>query len=217
MSSPATHLLSGGDPATMTGPLKNPRHEAFVRGLLEGKSALDAYEDAGYVADDANSCRLKSNPAVTARLAELQAEIASQTKVTTESLIGELEDARKRATDLEQLSAAVRSIEAKAKLAGLVTEKRQIEISGSVNFDNLTTPEQITRAMLDEVLRYSINDYHDFRPEDRDHLAGLFVANMQQMSDYIEAVKERPYRSSGTYQPPRTKALPSPYNGKSRR
>lgn len=201
----------------MTGPLKNPRHEAFVRGLLEGKSALDAYEGAGYVADDANSSWLRNNAAVQARLAELQSEIASQTKVTTESLIGELEDARKRATDLEQLSAAVRSIEAKAKLAGLVTEKRQIEISGSVNFDNLTTPEQITNAMLDETLRYSVNSYHDLRPEDREHLAALFIDYCERSNAYVEEIKARPYRTAGTYQPPRTKALPSPYNGKSRR
>jgi hypothetical protein len=38
---------------------------------------------------------------------------------------------------------------------------------------------------------------------------------MQEMSDYIEAVKERPYRNTNTYRSP--KALPSPYNGKSRR
>jgi hypothetical protein len=185
-------------------PLKNPRHEAFVRGLLEGKSALDAYEDAGYVADDANSCRLKSSPAVQARLSELQEEIAATTKVTTESLIAELEHARERADSLEQLSAAVRAIESKAKLSGLLVERKQVEITDSVNFDNLTTPEQITYAMLHEILRYSLNQYHDFRPEDREHLAGLFITNMQQISDYIEAVKERPYRTST---PPRDRNI----------
>jgi hypothetical protein len=200
----------------MTGPLRNPRHEAFVRGLLEGKSALDAYEDAGYRADDANSSRLKSSPKVQERLAELQAEIAGQTKITTESLIGELESARARADSLEQLSAAVRAIESKAKLSGLLVEKRQVEISGCVNFDNLTTPEQITNAMLDEMLRYSVNSYHDLRPEDRERLAAMFIDYCERSNAYVEEIKARPYRTAGTYQPPRTKALPSPYNGKAR-
>ena len=72
-------------------PLQNPRHERFVGLLLEGKSALDSYELAGFKRDDANAARLKANPKVRERLLELQNEVAAQTVVTIEGLIGELE------------------------------------------------------------------------------------------------------------------------------
>src|SRR6516165_5370817 len=111
-------------------PLRNPRHEAFVRSLLEGKSALDSYEAAGFRRDDGNAARLRRNPKVEARLAELQAEVAGAAKVTVESLLAELEDARIRATDVKQLSASIRAIEAKPKLAGLMVERQRIEVTG---------------------------------------------------------------------------------------
>jgi phage terminase small subunit len=188
-------------------PLNNARHERFAQLLLQGENATDAHEQAGYVRDDGNAARLKSNPTIQERVAELQREVVKETKITVEGLIGELEDARQKATDLEQLSAAVRAIESKAKISGLLVEKRQVEISGSLDFPNCTTPEQIIGAMLDEMLRYSLNDYHDFRPEDRDHLAGLFARCMDEMDAYIEAIKERPFRTG--YHAP--KALPSPH------
>jgi phage terminase small subunit len=56
----------------MSGPLKNPRHERFVQFLLEGESATDAHEHAGYTRDDGNAARLRANPRVVERLTELQ-------------------------------------------------------------------------------------------------------------------------------------------------
>jgi hypothetical protein len=197
--------------------LRNPRHERFVALLLEGKSALDAYEGAGYVADDANSSRLRSNPKVQGRLAELQAEIASETKVTTESLIAELEHARGRADSLEQLSAAVRAIESKAKLSGLLVEKRQVEIGGPGSFDHLTDPHQIALAVIEACLEYRVEPYHDFRDSDRERLAeawfSCFGTFSEALEKLIEEVRARPLKAS--YKPP--KALPSPYNGKTHR
>jgi crotonobetainyl-CoA:carnitine CoA-transferase CaiB-like acyl-CoA transferase len=193
-------------------PLRNPRHEKFVQGLLEGKSALDAYEDAGYRADDANSSRLRSNPKVQERLAELQAEIASETKVTTESLIAELEYARGRADSLEQLSAAVRAIESKAKLSGLLVERKQVEIGGPGSFDHLNTGEEIFAAVVDEITRYALNGYHDYTSEDRQRLIEIYLRAGEEADAYIEAIKARPYRTN--YHQP--KSLPSPHNGKVR-
>jgi phage terminase small subunit len=190
----------------MAGPLRNPRHEKFAQCLLEGKTAVDAHEQAGYARDDGNAARLAANPRIQERLAELQSEIAKESKITVESLLGELEDARKKATDLEQLSAAVRAIESKAKISGLLTQK--IEVGAPGSFDHLTNPKEIIDTMLREILAMSaVNDYHDMRPEDHHHLAGLFARCMEEMDAHIEAIKERPYRTS--YHQP--KALPSPH------
>ncbi len=52
-----------------------------------------------------------------ARLAELQEAVAKEHEVTVSSLLAELEAAREKASNLDQLSAAVRAIEAKAKVS----------------------------------------------------------------------------------------------------
>jgi phage terminase small subunit len=56
-------------------PLDNARHERFVQGLLEGKTASQAYADAGYRADDGNAAHLPANEKVKAHLLELQGEV----------------------------------------------------------------------------------------------------------------------------------------------
>ncbi len=56
--------------------LKNQRWERFCYGLLEGKPAVQAYEDAGYTRNDGNAGRLTRNEQIIARLAELKAEAA---------------------------------------------------------------------------------------------------------------------------------------------
>lgn len=51
--------------------LPNARHEAFVRGLALGKTADQAYEDAGYKRNRFNAARLKTNEHIKNRLSEL--------------------------------------------------------------------------------------------------------------------------------------------------
>lgn len=196
----------------MAGPLRNARYERFVGFLLEGKSELDAYTAAGYTGDRGNASRLKARPEVAARLAEMQEQIAAEVPVTVQGLISELEQARIKASDLKQLSAAIKAIEGKAKLSGLLVERQKVEVSGSVSFDKAETPEDIIALLLDEMIKYGLNDYHDFRPEDRTHLAELFTRRFKEMCDetaaYMDSIKARPYRTS--FKPSRS--LPNPYS-----
>jgi len=131
----------------MPGPLRNTRHEAFCQALLEGKSATTAYEEAGYAKDDGNATRLAKNPAVIERLTELQNAVAEKTQVTVESLVNELEEARKRADSLDQLSAVVKAISEKARISGLMVQK--VEVGGPGDFSKCDTVE----AVVDELLR----------------------------------------------------------------
>ena len=144
-------------------PLRNPRHEKFVQSLLEGKSATAAYVEAGYAKDDGNATRLRANPKIQTRLAELQTEVAKETKVTVESLLDELENARQRADLLDQLSAAVRAIESKARISGLLVQK--MEIGGAGEFSRCETIEEIADEML------SYQTYHS--PPSKDDRQGL--------------------------------------------
>lgn len=51
--------------------LKDPKHEAFAQAVADGKSAREAYEQAGYERHDGNASRLRSNEKVASRIAEL--------------------------------------------------------------------------------------------------------------------------------------------------
>lgn len=62
----------------MPGPLKNPRHEKFAQGLAEGKTADQAYQDAGYKPNRGNATTLKANKSVKDRVAELQGVTADE-------------------------------------------------------------------------------------------------------------------------------------------
>lgn len=53
-------------------PLENQRHERFAQELASGKSADQAYMDAGYEENRGNASRLKANENVTTRVRELQ-------------------------------------------------------------------------------------------------------------------------------------------------
>ena len=105
--------------------LRNARREAFARAVAAGASATDAYEQAGYRRDNGAACRLAQKPDVAARIAELQAIAAEKAAVTIESIAAELEAARQLAMTKDQASAAVQASMGKAKLFGLLVEKRQ--------------------------------------------------------------------------------------------
>ena len=64
--------------------LKNQRHELFSQGIISGKSAQQAYIDAGYLTTNApySASRLLRNDKVQSRIKELQ-EKATSSKILT--------------------------------------------------------------------------------------------------------------------------------------
>lgn len=105
--------------------LPNPRHERFVHLLFEGKSADKAYVEAGYKANRHNAAALAREEHIATRLAELQTKVAERTLITVHSLTDELEEARTIAIAEKQTSAAVAATLGKAKLHGLLIDKKQ--------------------------------------------------------------------------------------------
>ena len=118
-------------------------------------------------------------------LAELQTEVAKETKVTVESLLDELENARQRADSLDQLSAAVRAIESKARISGLLVQK--MEIGGAGEFSRCETIEEIADEML------SYQTYHSPpSKDDRQGLVDLLTHHASIVAEYIAAIRARP-------------------------
>lgn len=58
--------------------LSNPRHERFAQELFKGKSAIEAYGDAGYSPDRGAATRLSANVSIVARVKELQETTAQR-------------------------------------------------------------------------------------------------------------------------------------------
>lgn len=98
--------------------LQNRRHELFAQGLVEGKSADQAYADAGYTPNRCNASRLKSNENIALRVAELRDEHRRRHDITVDSLLDEYDENRREAFKAGQLAAANGATTGKAKLLG---------------------------------------------------------------------------------------------------
>ena len=81
--------------------------------------------EAGYTANRGNAIRLKTNESVQKRLAELQGMAAVNADVTVDTLVRELETARVVAMTKGNPSAAVAATLGKAKLLGLMVERKE--------------------------------------------------------------------------------------------
>jgi hypothetical protein len=132
--------------------LQNPRHEKFAQEFAAGKSAAEAYERAGYQRNygncirlkGGNCIRLKGNERIAARVAEIQYGCAARAEVSIASVLGELEEARTFAKEKNNPSAMVSATMGKAKLLGLIIDRREVGDVGA--FDSWTDEELVQEA-----------------------------------------------------------------------
>jgi Terminase small subunit len=126
-------------------PLENPRWEQFAQELAKGKSQTEAYLASGYKGDKSPATaasRLLTNVKVAARLRELQEVTAAKAEVTRESILAELEEARLMAKDNGHPAAAVSASMGKAKLVGLVVDRKEVGAPGEfADIENMTADE----------------------------------------------------------------------------
>lgn len=109
-----------------------PKQEAFCLAYMETGNASEAYGLAGYstkatpkTINEASS-RLLKNSNIIARLSTLRERAVERTLVTVESIAAELDEARALALSAEvsQPSAAISASMGKAKLYGLIIDKK---------------------------------------------------------------------------------------------
>lgn len=130
--------------------LKNSRQEKFAQGLAVGKSADEAYKKAGFLPNRGNAARLKAKECIWKRVAELQGKMADKAAVSILTLTEELEQARSMAIIEKQTSAAVAATMGKAKLHGLIVEKRHH--SGAVGCYDLSKVSDADLERLESIL-----------------------------------------------------------------
>ena len=70
--------------------LKNARHEKFAHALAKGKSADEAYAQAGFKPNRGNATRLKANESISARVDEIVGRGAEKAEVSIERVLKEL-------------------------------------------------------------------------------------------------------------------------------
>jgi hypothetical protein len=128
--------------------LSNAKHELFCQHLALGKTASEAYELAGYKPSRSNASVLRAKQNISDRLAEILREsektVLDQIEYTRDALLSELEEARKLALKRGQPSAAVQASMGKAKLLGLIIDRREVGDVGA--FDSWTDEELVKEA-----------------------------------------------------------------------
>ena len=102
----------------------NARQELFVQGLLVGKSADQAYQDAGYRPDRGHASRLATNGNVLERLAELRKPVVKAVQVTLEGHLRDLLGLRNMATTAGQFGVAITAEVNRGKAAGLYVDRK---------------------------------------------------------------------------------------------
>jgi len=137
--------------------LLTAKKKLFVAEYLKDHNATQAAIRTGYSAKTAKQqgSRLLAEPHVQAAVRAGQRKVAKKAEVTVESLMGELEQARKLALKEKQASAAVTATMGKGKLAGLLVEKhRHTGAIGTydlskISDDELDRLEQILGPLAD--------------------------------------------------------------------
>jgi hypothetical protein len=128
--------------------LSNAKHELFCQHLALGKTASEAYEMAGYKPSRSNASVLRAKQNVSERLSEIlqqsERKVVQQIEYTRDSILAELEEARQMAIELKNPSAAWQAAMAKAKILGLIIDRREVGETGA--FDHMTDEELVREA-----------------------------------------------------------------------
>lgn len=119
--------------------LPNARHERFAQELAKGKTADEAYSEAGYKAHRGNASTLRANQSILDRVAELQSRGAKRAEVTVQSLIEEADELKRLAIEASQFGPAVSAFREKGILSGKRVERAEHGAPG--DFDRMSDQE----------------------------------------------------------------------------
>lgn len=139
----------------------NPRQEKFVREYVKTGNGTKAYAKAGYSASTKTQASGAGGPATNAASRLLasdsvkQAIVAHQLRTrtrhdyTVDTLLGELDEARDLARETKQPSAAVQATTVKARLLGMIVERKETGAPGE--FAALDSVQAILAAATKEL------------------------------------------------------------------
>ena len=123
--------------------LPNPRHEKFAQALAKGKTADEAYQEAGYKPNRGNAATLKANQSISDRVAELQAGAAAKAEWTAADRLAALKRISD-AAEAEDPRVAVSAIAEANKMQGSHAPARMDHLSS----DGSMTPKPTTIRII---------------------------------------------------------------------
>jgi phage terminase small subunit len=102
--------------------LDNPKHELFAQLIVEGKSQVMAYIDAGFSGNGArgNASRLIANDSIKARIKALQEANLQDAKENTAKHLSEINGLITKAGQMGQYHAAIKGFSIKMKLLDIL-------------------------------------------------------------------------------------------------
>ncbi|WP_329845716.1 terminase small subunit [Stenotrophomonas sepilia] len=129
-----------------------PKQQRFVQEYLKDQNGTRAAIRTGYSERTAKQqgSRLLTDPRIQAAVKAGQQKVAKKAEVTVDSLMAELEQARKLALKEKQASAAVTATMGKGKLAGLLVEKHKH--SGAIGTYDLKNLSDDDLDRLEQIL-----------------------------------------------------------------
>lgn len=129
-----------------------PKQEKFCLVYLETGNASEAYRrayDAGGMSDTSINRKAKElldNGKISARLSELRAPILQRHAITVDTLLAELEEARRLAMETESPAPAVSATMGKAKLLGY--DKQILDLrSSDCSMSPAASQEAVLKAL----------------------------------------------------------------------
>lgn len=105
--------------------LPNPRHERFAQELAKGKSATEAYAEAGYEESRSAASRLLTNVNVQERVEELQNRAAANVVLTREWVLEQLIDNATKAKVAGDFSPSNQALNLLGKEIGMFVDRSE--------------------------------------------------------------------------------------------
>jgi phage terminase small subunit len=105
-----------------------PKQQLFVSAVLKGKTINEAYKAAGFKPHASNGSRYSAIDKIQKAIRSAQRKAAEQQHVTTVSLAADLEEIRMLAIEDKQYAAAVAAVLGRAKLLGLIVDRKEVEV-----------------------------------------------------------------------------------------
>ena len=129
--------------------LKNQRQERFCQLVRQGVVPFKAYPLAGYRPHNGHPSRLGEKGIIKARIAELHKGFAMKTRVTVETISEQLDEDRLFAKAVNQAGPALQATVAKAKLHGLIVDRKESGAPG--DFASLSSADDVLALVRKEL------------------------------------------------------------------
>ena len=135
--------------------MSSEKHDKFCQEFVKDLNATQAAIRAGYSYRTARQqgSRLLTNADIQSRIAELRAGIGERNRIDADNIIAKLEAVFQGSLTDKRYSAANRAAELQGKLAGLFTDKSELELHGAWGRPASETSEE----ELDNEIRRLLN------------------------------------------------------------